>query len=339
MIRTEFLTDFTHYHAKAQILQDRNEGFRTPESVKFEDPIMTSVHIYDCVHRRQAGFSNVLEDLHGKKTPESKIVLPKSKFTNNKLMMRYLHLFHRFTGSGASFEKDHGYRNSHTGKLSEIMGHRPRGFEATIKDVNDYIIKCKVAMVTSKGNQPPSLKNHMPEKYRLAMQYYFDNHAKEFITDYSYFLESQERRIGIKQAVDWSCMWHKERGFKQWKFVLTAFVMDDAEYYPSDVDPKSHCYYGANCIKAFDLMFIKEPIDKMKKAEWYEKCMAVLVDITGNKPYNLEDVCCDMIRYWTEYIPKGYEHLSDSDKTNNSLLKVNGEYTEYAQKRLKEVLK
>ena len=83
----------------------------------------------------------------------------------------------------------------------------------------------------------------------------------------------------------------------------------------------------------------KKVTDKMKKAEWYEKCMSELIKATGNKPYNLEDICCDSIRYWTEYVPKKcYEHLSDDQKRNNSTLKVDGEYPEKVVNRIKEVV-
>ncbi len=344
MIKTVFFDDFLVYYDKAHALQKENMKIT---DANFNDPIMTSVSIYDIVNRRYAGFSKVTEDIHGlRKTGFVKYPSYKGKL--NVAQFHLLHLFHRFTGSGASFQptmlpngernpKEHGYCNNHVDIVAQIM------VEANTATAIEYISRCSKPLVTSTGNQPPSLKNKQPNNYRLAMQYYFDNFAVEFVTHYSAFLLEKydnDQLVGIKQAVDWSCRWHKSRGFKQWKFVLTAFVMDTAEYYPDLVDPTSHCYYGANCEKAFKLMFQKEPSDgKIKKADWNELCMTELVKARPfSLPYDMEDIGCDFIRYLTEYVPKGYDHLEESERMNNSTLKVNGEYTEEVKKRIKEVL-
>lgn len=341
---TEFYNDFIAYYHKAALLQGRNEGLVLGD-IKVDDPLMMNVHIYDCVERRQAGFSNILEDLHGKRSPKTLARLPKIRDDHDKLVMRFFHLFHRFTGSGASFEEDHGYRNSLIPHLLDnVLGEidLSESSEDIMSHLVIYIADYSDKMVTSIGNQPPSLKNKDPEKYRLAMQYYFDNFAIDFIKDYSKYLVAYYYNCGgkmpIKKAVDFCCKWHKDRGFKQWKFVLTAFVMDDAEYYPEEVDPDSHCYFGANCLKAFELMFTK-PQKKLNKQLWHDQCMEIIVKNTGGQPYSLEDVACDMIRYWTEYIPKkGYEHLSEDQKKNNSTLKVNGEYPKEIKERFQKVL-
>ncbi len=347
MIKTEFFNDFIVYYDKAQTLQNVNIGLYN-KFTKAEDPIMNSVTIYDVINRRFAGFSKVLEDIHGQRKT-GLIRYPSYKDKLDSFQFHLLHLFHRFTGSGASFQptilldgsrnpKEHGYCNNHVYVLAQIM------VEANTATAIQYIAKCSKPMVTSTGNQPPSLKNHIPEKYRLAMQYYFDNHAIEFVSDYINFVSfssyTNQHIIGIKEAVDFCCKWHKDRGFKQWHFVLTAFVMDTAEYYSELVDPKSHCYYGANCVKAFNLMFQKEPSDgKINKARWNEMCMTELVKARPvSLPYDMEDCCCDVIRYWTEYIPKGYDHLKPEQRVNNSTLKVDGGYKEEAKKRIKEVL-
>jgi len=324
-VPNKFFNDMLMYYKKATTLQKRNEGIIHAEEA-VPDNLMMNVHIYDCIERRQAGFSNALEDLHGKRSPIENAVIPQLAAGSNKLISRFLHLIHRFTGSGASFEKDHGYRNSIIPKLVDYINNRVSG------DINDTINECIQLIlnhdgptVTSIGNQPPSLKNPDKAKYRLAQHYYFDNFALDFIHDYTTFLrlnrQAYNRPMGIKEAVDWCCKWHKDRGFKQWHFILTAFVMDDAEYFPNDVDPESHCYYGPNCIRAFKLMFDKSEGKRVKNAEYYEQCMQQVSDATKGQPYSLEDVCCDMIRYWTEYTPKnGYAHLPDELVRNNSTL-------------------
>lgn len=347
MIKTEFFDDFLNYYDKAHIIQQASLQSNNHE-VCVNDPLMNNVDIYDVVNRRYAGFSKILEDIYGKR----KTGLVKHPSYVGKLddfEFHLLHLVHRFTGSGASFQptllpdgtrnpKEHGYNNSCVGVLAEIMT------LSNVKTALTYIAKCEKPMVTSVGNQPPSLKNKQPEKYRLAMQYYFDNWSVLFIKDYLSFLYTSKKElgvaIGIKDTVDFCVKWHKDRGFKQWKFVMTAFVMDTAEYYPHLVEPTSHCYYGSNCIRAFKLMFVKEPTDPKKSAEFYEKCMSELVKARPQSlPYDMEDVCCDAIRYWVEYVPKGYAHLSNEQLKNNSILKNNSEYLESAQIRINEILK
>tara|TARA_R110000868_G_C10973188_1_gene771584 strand:+ start:104853 stop:105983 length:1131 start_codon:yes stop_codon:yes gene_type:complete len=334
---TPFYKDFLNYHDKAKALQARNEGFLPPNAdIDVEDPLMMSIHIYDCVERRQAGFSNVLEDMYGKRSPISNARIPQIKYTN-KIVCRFLHLIHRFTGSGASFEQDHGYRNSIVPKLIEYINIESAELnpKQIIENCINIIRNHDGPTVTSKGNQPPSLKNGDPSKYKLAQHYYFDNFAFDFITDYNMYLEMCQGPAGIKEAVDFCLKWHKDRGFKQWKFVMTAFVMDDAQYFPENVNPDSACYYGANCIRAFKLMFVKPKGVRIKNDKWFEMCMESVVDDTGGQPYSLEDVCCDMIRYWTEYKPaKGYEYLNEEETKNNSMLKVDGEYPQHVKDKL-----
>lgn len=325
MIKTEFFTDFVSYYEKAHLLEKRNLDPKL--SLLVNDPLMDNITIYDTVHRRQAGFSKALEDIHGVRQRKDLIRYGDYSKKLSSLQFHFIHLFHRFTGSGASFQptflpdgsrnpKEHGYHNNHVEALASLN---------ELRFMKDYIVHNKSPMVTSVGNQPPSLKNGDPSKYRLAQQYYFDNFAEQFVTDYLTFLMNKEyetnQPTGIKEAVDFSCEWHKSKGFKQWHFVLTAFVMDTAEYYPELVDPTSHCYYGANCVRSFDLMFTKEKGDPRSKADFQELCMTELCKAVGGRPYDVEDVCCDYIRYVNEHVPKGYDHLTQEQRLNNSTLK------------------
>ena len=319
------------------------------------DPLNDNITIYDTVNRKYAGFSKALEDVHGVRCENHHKRYKDHSNILNIYEFHFIHLFHRFTGSGASFRPtydqdgnrridEHGYHNNHVEELCKIANRDHVRHHENLERMKEYIVKCTKPMVTSIGNQPPSLKNKHPDRYRLAMQYYFDNHAVDFVEDYIHFLARYLREhhvaAGIKECVDFCCAWHKNRGFKQWHFVLTAFVMDTAEYYPELVDPASHCYYGANCIRGFKLMFKKEPTDgKMKSKEWYEKCMTELVKARPKShPYDMEDVVCDYIRYIVQYFPKGYEHLSVDESTNRSLLKVNGEYPDHIKKIITDIV-
>lgn len=353
MIKTEFFTDFVDYYRKAKMLQEKN--YITPkgalsniQDLKCGDPLMDNVSIYDTVNRKFAGFSKALEDIHGVRLRKDLVKYGDYSQKLSSLQFHFIHLFHRFTGSGASFQptilpdgtrnpREHGYHNNHVEALAQLVN---------IESMREYIVNNKTPMVTSVGNQPPSLKNGDPSKYRLAQQFYFDNFAESFVTDYLTFLMNKEyetnKPTGIKEAVDFSCEWHKSRGFKQWHFVLTAFVMDTAEYYPELVDPTSHCYYGANCIRSFELMFTKEKGDPRSKGDFQELCMTELCKAVQGNPYDVEDVCCDYIRYVNEHIPKGYDHLTADQRKNNSSLKQMFEgqllYPDKIQDRINEVL-
>ncbi len=353
MIKTEFFNDFLVYYKKAECLEYANLGKLSP-GFKVNDPIMDNVTIYDTIHRRQAGFSKVLEDIHGKRQRKDLVRLNDYTTMLSTSEFHYLHLLHRFAGSGASFQprllpdgslnpKEHGYCNSIVERVAEVM------VMDGIEGARFTIVNNKNPMVTSTGNQPPSLKNPEPNKYRLAQQYYFDQIAETFVQQYLNYLLNNEHEnnkpTGIKDAVDFCLAWHKERGFKQWHFVLTAFVMDTAEYYPELVDPTSHCYYGSNCVKAFDLMFTKEKSDPKNKAQFQELCMTELCKAVKGRPYDVEDVCCDYIRYINEYIPKGYDHLTEFQRLNNSTLKkhnhatMSDDYPPEIQARINQVLK
>lgn len=348
MILTKFFEDTVNYYNKAKILQNRNLKLIDP-SVDVNDPLMMNVAIYDNVNRRYAGFNKVEQDLMGAREPVFNARIPSYKDKLNIYQFHYLYLFHRYTGSGASFQprilpdgsinpKEHGYCNSIVGDLAKIMASG-----GSLEDVSNFIINYHKPFCTSIGNQGPSLKNPFPDKYRLSVQYYFDVFAGRFINDYITFLLNNEYKnnkpTGIKEAVDFCLNWNKSNKLKQWGFVLTAFVMDTAEYFPELVDPSSHCYYGSNCIKCMDLCFIKEKSDKEKGNDWYEKCMTEWVKATGGNPYELEDAPgCDYIRYIKEYVPKGYDHLTPEQTQNNSILKVNGVYPLDIKETIKSVL-
>lgn len=347
MIKTEFFDDFVSYYTKAQLLQERNLN-KLPDSFRTGDPLMDSVTIYDTVNRRYAGFSKILEDIHGVRVRKDLQRLQDMTQTLGSVEFHFLHLLHRFTGSGASFQptflpdgtrnpKEHGYHNS---IIPDIL---TTAAIDGIDGIRYAIVNRTKPMVTSVGNQPPSLKNPDPTTYRLAQQYYFDQVAESFVKDYLSFLMNNEyqnnKPTGIKEAVDFCLDWHSERKFKRWHFVLTAFVMDTAEYYPELVDPSSPCYYGANCVRAFDLMFYKDKSDPRNKKTYQEACMEEICKTVNGKPYDVEDVCCDYIRYVEEHIPKGYVHLTEDQKVNTSLLKVDGSYPQHIQHRIIEVLK
>jgi len=301
--KTLYYFDFIEYYMKAKKLQQRNLGL-LPEHTKVDDPLMDNITIYDTVNRRYAGFSNMLEDLwYGSKSPKN----PSPQFDDlrdkwDEKLWLYIFLVHRTTGSGASFSKDHGYRNTCLPQLAKMDN---------FYGMKNYIYYYDRPIFTSIGNQIPPF-NKPDVRYQTGGKMYLCEVAPVIVDKFLSWIRGRNT-VTIQEGVDKICAIQKREGWKQFHFVLTAFIMDLAEYYPEHVDPDSMCYYGKNAKECMDLLF-REPKN-------YDEKMMVLCNHLGARPYDLEDVLCDYIRYVENYIPKGYEHLRADQVKNNSAMR------------------
>jgi hypothetical protein len=153
-----------YYYPRAKWLQENcNWGkisYVGEESNRqINDPLMQQIDIYDCYTRNAAGFSNVLQDLkfmtdtpkkHHHDANRRRIVESYDTKSWDMKTWFYVYMCHRVTGSGASFTRDHGYRNNavqHWGNLRDIS------------DMKEQMIQTKESgkpLFTSIGNQPPS---------------------------------------------------------------------------------------------------------------------------------------------------------------------------------------
>ena len=157
-----------YYYPRAKWLQDNvNWGqldYEGPEANEIiDDPLMQKIDIYDCYTRNAAGFQNVLQDLKfGSETPKSRWHDSRRKDINkwnNEITWGlstwfFVFMCHRITGSGASFENDHGYRNN----CIQYWG--TQYAKNGIKEMCEDLIKAKERgpIFTSIGNQPPAPK-------------------------------------------------------------------------------------------------------------------------------------------------------------------------------------
>lgn len=136
LVPTPYFWEAIDYVRKARILQEAAlaNGGRGVKVPKVGDPLMEAIPIYNTVQRRYAGFSNVLEQLwYGKDAPkfsanqDRKFVVmtePWKKLAKvHTAEWLYICLAHRITGSGASFEWDHGWRNN---RISQMAYENPR---------------------------------------------------------------------------------------------------------------------------------------------------------------------------------------------------------------------
>jgi hypothetical protein len=350
--KTQYYTDFIEYYKKAIQLQRRNLGLSFEP---IDDDLMNAVTIYDTVNRRYAGFSKVLEDLHyGPEPIKYREARTKKAYSFDHAQWQFIHLVHRITGSGASFEKDHGYRNTIVFELADAL--ELGGFDLAKEVVRKWDRENK-AIFTSIGNQIPPFNKPNPPYTRGGIEYLCE-HADKIAISYAKWLESQPNghNIGIRDAVDYVLDLQSTMGLKRYAFVLTAFVMDTAEYFPYLVDPMSHCYYGKNCQECLDLV---GEIDGKKEIGYdliMESMCADVEDVMAQfvmdrkalgqptpdilprvstvqgilsprtaRPYDVEDVCCDYIRYIENHIPDNklgsYRHLDLKKVFHNSLVK------------------
>lgn len=297
------------YHERAQHLQSRNLGIKGHD-IGCSDDLQENVHIYDTVNRWYAGFSNAPQQMIlGNKNPKiefnRKHGLPikgyKKKFSDD--LWLYLLLIHRITGSGASFAKPgdklppHGWYNTPLPKLCAEA-------EPTYNGIKCMLSDWEGPMFTSVGNQIPPF-NKPTLGHRLGGIEYLIEYAPQLAYGLFKWLNGVDnRKPGIQETVDKALEIQSRMGHKKFKFVITAWVMDIAEYFPKLVDPNSDCYHGKNAIEAIDLCFINT---RFKKQEFYDKATRFFADSFGTRPMDVEDAApgCDLIRWVENYIKDG----------------------------------
>ena len=292
-----------YYYPKAGWLQDNvNWGpldYEGPEANEIiNDPLLQKIDIYDCKTRNAAGFSNVLQDLRfGSKTPKwrwQKEDRRKISASNDDISWSietwlYAFLCHRITGSGASFENDHGYRNN-------IIQHWSK--HRDIKDMAEDLVETKASgrpMFTSIGNQPPAPKKGVSNVDFMA------NELPEVINKFTDFLLLKRR--GHKEIVDHLNEHNKKAGHRKFNFQYAAFSMDCSDYFPENADVDSHTYLGNNAVRC---------MKKLSKGWKDDDFMDLLREKTGGKPKDLEDVMCDFVRFGQNYVPRGngtFDHI------------------------------
>lgn len=317
--RTSCYDDFIDYYQRASLLNRRNARLLPAETTS-GDQLQDVIPIYDTVWRRWAGFSRVLEAVWKgcEEYHTGKQLCPVAYRQVLSLeAWLYVCLVHRITGSGASFERDHGCRNTVIFPMMVDSRFDPDHNDSkfTVDWMADFVLRkarSKMPIFTSIGNQIPPFNKPVPP-YERGGEMYLHRDAPKLAKDLAKLLTENAaagKKTSIKPMTDWILDWHAEHGMKRYKFVLTAYAMDIAEYYPDLVDQQSHVYLGKNAVSAMNILFDKVP--GIKQLEHEEAIMEALLldtkdDPAGyNNPYSMEDVMCDFIRYVHNYIPKQY---------------------------------
>ena len=288
------------YHHRAKILQDRNLGL-LPADTMSGCPLQDSVHIYDTVSRWAAGFSNAPQEMFlGDKNPKHQWNIKhgyatpgyREKFSDPEWF--YIFLIHRICGSGASFAfiddsklPPHGWYNTPIPYLCKTAD--------GVESIRSLIKNFEGPMFSSIGNQIPPFNKPGPT-YTQGGREYLVEVAPRLAFEFFNWLVDQPKAVGIQVAVDWCLNWHTKNGLKRFKFVLTAWVMDIAEYFAELVDSNSNCYHGANATAALELVF--KPVKRMGKQEFYDTGTRLFCDLFGTRPMDVEDAApgCDLMR-------------------------------------------
>lgn len=322
----EYFEDFLLYAAMAKEVQRKCNLGGAPYIGSCGDDLIENVTIYDTVERKHAGFQNMIQDLwFADKAPKYYKWSQDHKTRNQSY--RHLHetwtrrewlfvfLTHRITGSGASFEVDHGYRNTILPELAKLK---------TAPEMVAWIKNYSGVMYTSIGNQIPAFPKPRDE-YKTGGKVYFGEYALQLVDDVWSFVDninSENRKADIREIVDFMCTWNRQRGMKAFHFQYTATVADLADYYTDIVEESSHMYYGKNAQEAMDLFASKN--GRINKAQFYDVVMEEAKQYTKGFPKDLEDVMCDYIRYVENYIPdnreKTYANLDRTKIWNTSII-------------------
>jgi hypothetical protein len=272
---------FKDYYTKAKLNQERlHQGYNWTEE-QIDDDLIWNVPIYDVVNRRYAAFSSLPEALFKKQKD------PKGNGNHfvaasiSKADFSYLCYLFRLCGSGINYKPKTGETpwNTHGFGNFFIVDLIRKGYYRSYQWID---------MVPEKGFC--DVKGYLLPMIKQGLRWFIVNESFELFSFISDKVNSSDRLLGIKEVVDLGNSWLINKGYKRQNFVLTAYAMDLAEYFPNKVSRDSDVYVGSNARKCLKLI-----LPNMK----HDDALRHLCEITGgySKPYDMEDVACDFIRY------------------------------------------
>jgi len=306
------ITKFVDYFNKAKKMQELlYQGFNwTKEDI--DDDLVFNVPIYDIINRRYAVFSSMPEAIlrpsedakdNYKFFPENDMPL------FEKLMLLYLF---RLCGSGINYKPinkgenplgSHGWGNFWINGLmyegifdcDQWMDNIP---ENKFSDNKGYLLP----MI------PKGLRNFIVDDSRYIVRNilkFIDNHKGCSVVD---VVDYANNNLLITN------------GYKRQNFVMTAFAMDIAEYFPEYVNPDGDVYVGSNAKKCLKQIFpdIKGIGSNLRVTN---DALQLLIDITGghNKKMDMEDVACDFIRYINNFQSEDHIRFNNGIKYYNNV--------------------
>ena len=335
---TPYYEDFLRYFRLAKEQQEKcNVSLNSPYGMlshmesNMNDGLLENVELYDVVERKYAGFSQIVNDCfygwtdrhpYWKKMEAGKITSQRDQVAHDWTgkhahfgLAEWLYIFilHRVCGSGINYaQKPSGYHNTLLLKL-----HRAK----SIEDMCEMVKNEQNSFYTSVGYQFPAFPKP-PAGYKRGGDYFLCEYAPRLARDLANWLfESRMPTIGkaktLREIGKFMLDWNVANGLRQYHFQYAAIIADIADWYPQFVDRQSMFFYGSNAEQC--ISYLARPLKKMKTEAFLDAVMEMACKDTGSVPYDCEDVCCDYIRYCTNYVRMGeaYNNL-DRDKVFNS---------------------
>ena len=297
------LTKFNFYYHQARHRQayfhEKSITFRNYDSFVV-DPLVRNVPIYDVVNRRFAAFSSLPEAIRFKsKDPKGNGKYYEGASISETDFIRLCYLF-RLCGSGINYKAkreddpkgSHGFGNFWIDKLIRNGYYK---YDTWM----DYIPTSKFS--NSQGYLLPMIKGGMIP--------FIKEKASRFVEHI--WCHVSDTKLAIHEIVDIGNDWLLTNGYKRQNFVLCAFAMDLAEYFPYYVDRDSKVLIGSNAKRCLKRLF---PATKGigTNLDITNDLLDSLCEQTGNysKKYDMEDVACDFIRYIDNYQSKDHIEMN-----------------------------
>ena len=299
------LQEFKEYYSKARMMQELKFQGKNWTAQDVNDDLIWNVPIYDVVNRRFAAFSSLPEAIKASKDPKNNsLFFDKSRTKiSDENFIRLCYLF-RLCGSGINYKPKK--------KEESPFGTHGFGNFWVVKELNTGSVVCSDWIRVMPDSKFCDVKGYLLPMIKGGLHLFIYNKSEQLM-DYLISYISTGKIKGIKQVVDYGNKWLIENGFKRQNFVLTAFAMDMAEYFPKLVDQNSDVYVGSNAKKCLKLIM---PGVKNDEA------LRTLCEITGgySKPYDMEDVACDFIRYLENFQSKEHIEMNNNVIYKNSLI-------------------
>jgi hypothetical protein len=328
---TPYYSDFLRYYQLAKTQQrecnvsdEAPFGMLTHAESSVDDDLMRNIELFDVVERKYAGFSQIVNDCFygwtkyhpywakmaaGQANPHRNQIArdwtDRGYYGINEWL--YIFILHRVCGSAINYaQKPSGYHNTILSKL-----HRAK----TIEDMCEMVKNETNSFYTSVGYQFPQFPKP-PARYKRGGDYFLCEYAPLLARSLGDFLKSGPKK-SLREAGAFMLDWNTAQGLKRYHFQYAAVVADIADWYPEFVDRNSLFFYGSNATKC--IAYLAERPRNMASEEFLDTVISMACKDTVDVPYNIEDVCCDYIRYVENYVRPGdaYSHV-DRDKIFNS---------------------
>jgi hypothetical protein len=313
---SKYFPEFLEYYKMAITQQQECNTGTTPHHLgTVKDDLMVNVHLYDVAERKLAGFGQILLDAWYGNTPEHpyahklhdvrKPIATNFTGATAKWGMRewlYLFMVHRLTGSGINYAQNpSGYHNTVIPQFYQADS--VEDMVEIIKGAGSQKIFTSVGYQIAAFPKPPS-----ESRYRRGGDYFMCEMVPRLIDDIVFFLSTPGVK-SLRELGEYMFTWNQIHGIRVFRFQYAAFIADVADYYPNLVDPYSMFYYGTNAVEC--MSYLAEPVKRMQKEDFLDRVTEeVMFEMPGTKPYDIEDVACDFIR-WTENYLNPKDHYAN----------------------------